>query len=301
MSTPITQRQFDKLAESNASEKQKNKMQELSKDYESSILAKRFTILDVLEDYPNSQLDFVDYLDMLKPLTPRQYSISSSPLGPNNFGAARMAATISYDVLQVPALSGGDRTYYGTCSTFLAGLRTGARFHATVRPTNASFHLPVDTQTPIIMVAAGTGIAPMRGFIQERAALKEARKVDMGPALLYFGCRDFEDDYIYKTELENWEKQGVVSLRTCFSRHKPDDNSFKYTSDRIYAEKEELADLFVNGAKIYICGSASKVGKSTADGCKKIWLERHTEKSEKDAEEWLDSIKEDRYVSDVFG
>jgi cytochrome P450/NADPH-cytochrome P450 reductase len=92
----------------------------------------------------------------------------------------------------------------------------------------------------------------------------------------------------------------VVSVRPCFSKAGPE-GSQKYVLDRIWEDREELARLFgVEGAKILICSSASKLAKSAAEVCKKIWQERHPDKSEESAQEWLEMIKEDRYVSDVF-
>jgi cytochrome P450/NADPH-cytochrome P450 reductase len=151
------------------------------------------------------------------------------------------------------------------------------------------------------MVCAGTGLAPMRGFIQERATIKKARNATLGPAILYFGCRHHEKDFIYSDELKQWESDGVVSVRPCFSKIGPAGESKQYVPDRMWEDREELAELFgKENGKIFICGSASKLAKSTAEVCKKIWLERHQQSSEDDAQAWLDRVKEDRYVSDVF-
>ena len=149
------------------------------------------------------------------------------------------------------------------------------------------------------MVAAGTGIAPMRGFIEERACLAEAGGKKLGPALLYFGCRDAEKDFIYADELKRWEEAGVVEVRPAFSRHGPEGH-YKYVPDRLWAEREELATLFMNGAKIFLCGSASKLAKSSNEVVQKIWLEKNPGKTEQDAFDWLQRQREERYVSDVF-
>ena len=265
-------------------------------------------MLDVLDDYPSCKLELSAYIDMLKPLTPRQYSISSSPTassGPSDPGSQHkpLLASITYDVLEAPALSGHGRTYYGVTSHHLALCEPGNTLRAWVRATNANFHLPSDPETPIIMVCAGTGRAPMRGFVQTRAALREAGGRPLGPALLYFGCRDFEKDYIYKDELARYHGDGVVDVRPAFSRRGPPDakESYKYVPDRMWAERKELAELFTRGAKIFVCGSASKLARSTAEVVRRIWREKHPEASEEDAEAWLRGIKEDRYVSDVFG
>jgi cytochrome P450/NADPH-cytochrome P450 reductase len=93
----------------------------------------------------------------------------------------------------------------------------------------------------------------MRGFIQERAAIAEANKANasFGKALLYFGCRDAEKDYICKEELEAWEKLGVVELRPTFSHSSSSvTKEPKYVPERIWNERQELVDLFKAGAKI---------------------------------------------------
>merc|ERR1712055_451312 len=81
----------------------------------------------------------------------------------------------------------------------------------------SQFRLPNRAQTPVIMIGPGTGLAPFRGFIQERAWQKENGKT-VGPTVLFFGCRNKDQDYIYREELEAWEQDGLLTLHTAFSR-----------------------------------------------------------------------------------
>jgi len=306
LATPASQRQIEALAKATP-EDRRTELSRIASEgvYQSEILPKRYSILDLLEDHPACELSFAAYIDMLKPLSPRQYSISSSPLAAAQFNIAKShaqqttLASITYDVHDTPAWSGNGRIFKGVASTYLSACEPGARIRCFVRPTNAAFHLPPDPETPIIMIAAGTGIAPMRGFIQERAAIASGGQQKLGPAILYFGCRHHEKDFIYAEELKQWEKDKVVSVRPAFSKTGPP-GSAKYVPERIWDEREEIAKLFLDGAKIFVCGSASKLAKSTAEICKKIWLEKNPGKSDEDANEWLDKQKEDRYVSDVF-
>lgn len=151
------------------------------------------------------------------------------------------------------------------------------------------------------MICAGTGIAPMRGFIAERAAIRAANPdLPLSRALLYFGCRDYEKDFIYREELNAWKAAGVVEIRMAFSQRAPDASYRKYVHERMWEEREELAGLFREGAKIFVCGSASKLGQSSSDTVLKIYKERNPEKSEEEAFEWLQAQREDRYVTDVF-
>ena len=133
--------------------------------YRTDVLAKRKSVFDLLEEHPACELPFHAYLEMLSLLAPRYYSISSSPSG----DAARCSVTVG--VVEAPA-SSGRGVYKGVCSNYLAGRRVGDTIHATVRETKAGFRLPDDPSVPIIMIGPGTGLAPFRGFLQERADRK---------------------------------------------------------------------------------------------------------------------------------
>jgi cytochrome P450/NADPH-cytochrome P450 reductase len=295
------------IAQTASETKERTRLEELCSDdaFKSEVLAKRMTVLDVLEDFPSCQLPLSSYLNMLKPLSPRQYSISSSPFAnlpqSGQGDHAPTTASITFDVHENPARSGNGRVFQGVASTYLSSRPLNSNIRCYVRATNASFHLPKDPETPIIMVCAGTGIAPMRGFIEERAQIAKAGSRKLGKALLYFGCRHHEKDFIYADQLKEWEKMGAVEIRSAFSQVGPEGQTqYKYVHDRMWGEREELADLFKNGAKIFVCGSASKLAKSSADVCMRIWMENHPDKSKEDALEWLQQQREDRYVSDVF-
>ena len=309
LSTPISQKQLQTLAEATP-ENKRAKLFGLANDetYKNEVIPKRYSILDVLEDHPDCKLPFAVYLDSLKPLSPRQYSVSSSPLAnvdfiqtPEGTTAQRLIASLTYDVHDEAAWSGDNRRFYGVASTYLARQEPGEKIRCFPRPTNINFHLPFDPTVPIIMVCAGTGLAPMRGFIQERATIKNARNAKVGPAILYFGCRHFEKDFIYSDELKQWEADGVVSVRGCFSKVAPEGQTAQRVPDRMWDERKELAELFgEGGAKVFICGSASKLAKSTAEMCMKIYRDTFPGKTEEDALEWLEKVKKTRYVSDVF-
>jgi cytochrome P450/NADPH-cytochrome P450 reductase len=306
LSTPASKRQIEAIAKTATEEDQKALHAMISSDevFKNEVISKRMSILDILEDFPSSKLSFGAYLDMLKPLAPRQFSISSSTYGTDPKTAkgedVPVMASITYDVHIAPARSGNGRIFRGVASNYLAASDPGSKIRCFVRPSNTSFHLPEDVTKPIIMVAAGTGIAPMRGFIQERACLAEVGERQLGPALLYYGCRDSERDFLYKDQLAEWEKLGAVTMRPTFSRKGPEGTP-KYVYQRMWDDREELAALFrEGGAKIFVCGSANKLARSVAETVMKIWLERNPDKTEKEAEEWLDSIREERYVTDVF-
>lgn len=295
--TPISRKQVKLLASKTTDSKQKAELERLAGTvYESAVLSKRASIIDLLEQFPACNLSFAAYLDLLQPMKPRQYSIASSPLA-----SSPNTASIMYDVMSAPSLYNHSVRFHGVASTYLSDIPAGGKVHAYVRATNVQFRLPVDPTTPIIMICAGTGLAPMRAFIQERAALAQAQPhLKLGTALLYFGCRDPMQDYICGEELEAWEKAGLVILRPCFSHHPNVSGGHKYVGNRLEAEKEEVVGLFKRGAKIFLCGSASKLAKSVNEVLERIVME-YRDVGLEEAREWLAKQKTDRYVSDVFG
>ncbi|KAK6212271.1 hypothetical protein LQW54_005402 [Pestalotiopsis sp. IQ-011] len=317
LGTPASRRHVEAIARTANSADQKALMELASNQnkFNQEVIAKRRSVLDLLEDYPSSKLPFEQFLDMMKPLAPRQYSISSSPLASEMEGQKgakgeqqqppkNVIASITYDVHEAPARSGHGRQFEGVASTYMARHEPGSKIRCYVRHSNTGFHLPTNAEVPIIMICAGTGLAPFRGFVQERACVLEASHDDkkLAPAVLYYGCRDAQRDFLYRDELTRWEKMGAVSLRPAFSRvGQKGEGACRYASDRVWEDREYLRALFRDqGAKIYVCGSASKLAKSATDMFIKTYREAHPDKSEKQARDWLEEIREVRYVSDVF-
>ncbi len=220
-------------------------------------------------------------------------SISSSPL------ADPAKVTLTYSVLEQPALS-GQGAHVGVATNFLAGLVPGERLHVAVRPSK-SFHLPSDAEnTPIVCVAAGSGMAPFRGFMQERAAMIGAgRKV--APALLFFGCRNPDKDDLYADELARWEELGAVEVRRAYSRVPEKSFGCKYVQHRLSHDREEVYKLWDRGAKIYVCGSRD-VGKAVEAVCIDMVQESGSSKdvTEDKAKAWFEKQRNERYVTDVF-
>lgn len=133
----------------------------------------------------------------------------------------------------------------------------GGKIFAQVR--KSKFKLPLASVCPIIMVAAGVGLAPFRGFIQERVRVK-GMGLDVGAMKLFFGCRRAEEDFLYREELEGLRDtmKGTFEIRTAFSRHerKADGSKF-YVQDRVLERKREICKLLMETTCcFYICGSA---------------------------------------------
>lgn len=258
--------------------------------YREQILARRVSVLDLLEQYPSVTLPFNIFLEMLQPLRPRYYSISSSPT------VDPTTASLTVAVVREPARS-GTGTYKGVASTYLAELAPEAQLEAFVHEPNVAFRLPVDPTTPLIMVGAGTGIAPYRGFLQERAALK-ASSVAVGPALLFFGCRNPERDFLYDNELHAWEAEGLVKVYPGFSR--VEGQPRQYVQDVIAARATDVWALIEQGAAIYVCGDASTMAPAVRKAIGAIGA-AHADGGTLDGEAWVAQLTaQGRYLADVW-
>ncbi|KAF9880149.1 hypothetical protein CkaCkLH20_02103 [Colletotrichum karsti] len=297
LSQPATKRNLLALAEYAKDEETKATLNRLGGDaYADEVSAKRASVLDLLERYPSVELPIGVFLSMMPPMRVRQYSISSSPMAyPSN-------VTLTFSVLNEPSLS-GQGPYIGVASSYLDSLAEGDTLHVAIRPSHAAFSLPSDPErTPMICVAAGTGLAPFRGFIQERATMIAAGRT-LAPALLFFGCRSPEHDDLYRDEFDKWEEAGAVSVRRAFSRDCDKSEGCKHVQDRMWKDREELVELWKQGAKAYVCGSRG-VAESAKETIIKIKVEMEKAKGEEtDAEgvkEWFEALRNIRYVTDVF-
>src|SRR5260370_6446747 len=260
-----------------------------SEHYRSDILAKRKSVFDLLEEHPACELPFHAYLEMLSLLAPRYYSISSSPSG----DPARCSVTVAV----VEGLAGSGRGIYkGICSNYLAGRRAGETIHATVRETKAGFRLPDDASVPLIMIGPGTGLWPFDGFQQQWAARKAHRK-NLGPAMLFFGCRPPNHDFLYADELKAFASDGITELHTAFSRA---EGPKTYVQDLVTAQKERVWSLIENGAIIYVCGDGGKMEPDVKAALVAIYRVRKGVDADAGLR-WIEDMgTQNRYVLDVW-
>lgn len=301
LAQPATKRSILTLANAATDDATRNQIEALvasDKDL-AAVAQKRLSVLDILEEHPTVEISFATFLSLLPPLRVRQYSISSSPL----WNPA--ACTLTYAVLDAPALSGvPGKRYQGVATSYLASLQAGDKLHVAVRPSHASFHLPVDSEhTPLLMIAAGTGLAPFRGFVQERAAMIGAgRKV--APALLFYGCRHPEQDDLYREEFDRWVAMGAVDVRRSYSRKPEDSEGCKHVNDRLWLDRKDAQRLWDQGAKVYVCGSRG-VADAVREVAIRMWAdgarENHgKELSTEEATEQFDAVRYERFAADVF-
>src|SRR5713101_2445691 len=290
---PATRRQIQELAAHTECPWTRPRLLAIASDegrFREEVLARRKSLIDLLEEFPAGQLPFNRYLEMLPPLRPRYYSISSSPLQDER----RCSVTVA--VVDGPARSGRG-SFQGVCSSYLLRQPEGGQIHAFVKDTKSAFRLPADPATPIIMIGPGTGLAPFRGFLQERAARRAAGRT-VGPALLFFGCRHPRQDFIYEDELRGFAEQGVARLFACFSRLA--DEQKTYVQDQVLRQRAEVWQLLQAGAVVYVCGDASRMAPDVRRAFAAIHRQE-TGGDERAAEVWLDGLTaENRYLVDVW-
>lgn len=214
--------------------------------YQKWINQENRNIVDVLEDSPSCHPTIDHLMELLPRLQPRYYSISSSPKVCNN----RIHITAVLVDYETPT----GRNHKGVATSWLA---TKKPDNGTVLPKvpifvrKSQFRLPNRTQTPVIMIGPGTGLAPFRGFIQERDLAKEDGK-EVGETILYFGCRKRAEDFIYAEELENYVKKGSLEMRVAFSR---DQKEKQYVTHLLEQDKDKLWNVIgENNGHVYICG-----------------------------------------------
>lgn len=241
-------------------------------------------ISDLLTDFPIANLSPKDFLSILRKLPPRLYSIASS-----------MRAHPDEVHLTVGAVrySAHGKKRKGVCSTYLAERAPVGQGVAVYTHHNKNFKLPADSDAPVIMVGPGTGIAPFRSFIEDRAATGAK-----GKNWLFFGDQHFTTDFLYQLEWQQYLKDGVLSrLDTAFSR---DQEEKIYVQTRMLEAGKDLYDWLENGASFYVCGDASRMANDVHQALLAI-VATHGGKSAEEAEAYIKKLQKDRrYCRDVY-
>jgi cytochrome P450/NADPH-cytochrome P450 reductase len=270
----------------------RKRLQALASDadrYGAEVKAPRKALVDLLEDFPSVRLPFGHYLELVAPLRPRYYSISSAP------EASGRILSVTVGVVDAPARSGRGH-YRGTCSSYLASIPRGQAVYAFLQSVHGAFGLPANPAVPIIMVGAGTGLAPFRGFLQERAARQHAGQA-VGPATLFFGCRHCDHDFLYREELEDYQQRGVVDMVTAFSRH---GEPRVYVQDRLAERGQAIWATLQGDGILYVCGEASGMASGVRAALAGVAQEQGAMTAEQ-AQEYLDQlVRENRYQLDVW-
>ncbi len=272
---------------------QKKHLETLAGDaerYAKDVKAPNRSLIDLLEEYPSVRLPFAHYLELVAPLRPRYYSISSSPK------ASGRILSITVGVVNGPVRGAGQGNYSGTCSNYLASFERGQAVHGFVQQENRSFGLPASPSTPLVMIGAGTGLAPFRGFLQERAFQQKAGQT-VAKSLLFFGCRRSDHDFIYSDELSKYQGMGLVDLVTAFSR---ESETKLYVQDRLLEHGADIWRMLEAGGALYVCGDAAGMAAGVRASLLHVVAEQGGLKPDQ-AESFLDRLaSEDRYLLDVW-
>lgn len=259
--------------------------------YRQQVYTPNRSVLDLLDDFPACDLPFEVYLDLLPALRPRYYSISSSPL------VSPDVCSITAGVLRAPARS-GTGTFTGVCSGHLAQVPVDGTVFVFVRPPSIPFRPPENPHVPMVMVGAGTGLAPFRGFLQERAALRD-QKIPIARSLLFFGCRNADVDLLYADELAAFEAHGVVRTERCLSAEPG--TTRRYVQQGMLDCADEVWDLLQHDAVVLVCGNASTIAPGVRTSLTQIFRDR-TGAGDGDAQAWLAGLRSaGRLVEDIWG
>ena len=241
-------------------------------------------VVDVLKRFP-ATLTAEQLVKLLRPLTPRLYSIASAQ------SEVEEEVHLTVGVVRYPQEDGTVRS--GGASSYLADrLAEDAEVRVFVEH-NDNFRLPANPDTPVIMVGPGTGIAPFRAFMQER----EAQGAE-GKNWLFFGNPHFTQDFLYQVEWQRYVKSGLLSkISLAFSR---DQANKIYVQDRLREAGLELYQWLEAGAHFYVCGDANHMAKDVQEALLDV-ISDHGHKSREEAEEYLSELRRaKRYQRDVY-
>lgn len=241
-------------------------------------------VLDLLMLDPGRPIGVQDFVGMLRPLQHRAYSISSSQKAHRDQVHLTIAAVRYHN---------GGRARGGICSTYLSD-RVGRGEKPTVFISpNKAFRVPASADAPLIMVGPGTGIAPFRAFLEDRAATGAK-----GRNWLFFGDQHRAHDFIYEDELTQWHKDGhLTRMDLAFSR---DQNEKIYVQTRMLEHGAELYGWLQEGGCFYVCGDATRMARDVDEALHRVIAE-HGGTSEEKAADYVNQLrKEKRYLRDVY-
>jgi sulfite reductase (NADPH) flavoprotein alpha-component len=255
----------------------------LLEDGELARFASDRQLIDLFETFPE-KLASDQLVKLLRPLPGRLYSVASS---------LKAHAGEAHLLVGAVRWTSHGRTRKGVTSTYLADrCKVGGKARIYIKP-NRHFGLPADGDRPIIMIGAGTGVAPYRGFIEERAETGAK-----GRSWLFFGERNFTNDFLYQLEWQDHLASGALSrIDVAFSRDQPEKI---YVQSRLWERREELLKWLDDGAHIYVCGDEKGMAKDVDTTLARILAETAKGDEEAGRAKLKELAKAGRYQRDVY-
>lgn len=273
---------YEILIDKNVRGLSKKSLEAFSKLFEIEITEEKSNLIDVIKKYLPKKVKLEEIVELLHPIAPRLYSISSS----SEAHDGQVHLTVNLNKFKV-----NDEIKSGLASEFLAEFPLDTELEFYIHKNN-NFRLPTE-ETDIIMIGPGTGIAPFRSFLAERDV-----KGSEGKNWLFFGEQQFVHDFYYQTEIQEWLTTGVLNkLDTAFSR---DQERKIYVQDRIREKSAEFNSWIENGASIYICGQKNPMSQDVEKAIIEV-IAKERNISENDAKQILDQLEnQGKYQKDVY-
>jgi len=264
-------------------------------DFTSYIASRHLSICEIFETFPSFKItdeNLGAFFQIMPRLKGRDFTIASS----SNMQPSRIALTVGVVQETKPGAPEG-RVLNGVCSTFIKSQNIGSS-ESLVFVKESTFKLPSDPKVPIILIGPGTGIAPMRAFIQERKYQRTILKQETGDTILFFGCRKEDEDFIYKEELmEALDTGALTKLHTAFSRQQSEK---VYVQHVMLREKARLWEyIHDQGAHVYVCGATS-MGKDVSLALQSIVQEYSGVEAESAKKYLTDLQQQHRYIQELW-
>jgi len=283
-----TRRFYESMAQFASDPAEKEAIKKLltteSKAEYQALAAETVTYVDLLRKYPSVHPSIEHLVQMIPTIKPRYYSIASAQrMFPN-------AVQLCIVIVDWKTPTGKYRI--GTCTGYVSRVTMGSMVACAVKPS--TFTLPPNDSTPVLMAGLGTGLAPFRAFVQDRAQLKRDGVQNVGPLVMYYGCRHRSKDFIYGDELEAYHKEGVLThLRVAFSR----DQVFKvYVQNKIEEDPELLYKLFnEENGYFYMCGNAGRTVTDIRNAVIGAWMKKGNMTQEEADKMYIDFMIKGRY------